>query len=203
MNGRKQHSRGDTKRVYALHQSEKDKKYNTIVIDPPWEITLTGKVKRRENRSNKLPYKTLPLEEIKSIPIGQIANIGCHVYCWTTNKMLEDTFGVLKSWGVNFHLVMTLLKPSGIAPCFGYVFASEFCLLGFYGKPMQKFLKVGELNWLKSFNKAGQHSSKPDEFYKLVEKMSPTPRIDIFARQNRQGWDTFGDEIPKPIGEFL
>ena len=172
-----------------------EKKYNTIVIDPPWAISLTGEVKRRENRAKKLPYKTMSLQEIKEIPINKIANLGCHVYCWTTNKMLKDTFEVLQSWGVNFHLCMPLVKPPGLAPCFGYIFASEFCLLGFYGKPMQKFLKAGELNWIKAFNKAGTHSCKPDEFYKLVEKMSPSPRIDVFARKQRLGWDVFGDEV--------
>jgi N6-adenosine-specific RNA methylase IME4 len=173
------------------------KKYNTIVIDPPWAISLTGEVKRGEKRAKSLPYKTMSLQEIKEIPINNIANVGAHIYCWTTNKMLKDTFDVLQDWGVNFHLVMPLVKPSGLAPCFGYAFASEFCLLGFYGKPMQKFLKAGELNWIKAFNKAGTHSSKPDDFYKLVERMSPEPRIDIFARKQRLNWDTFGDEVDK------
>ena len=174
-----------------------NKKYNTIVIDPPWQISMTGEVKRRENRANKLPYKTISLDEIKKIPINKIANKGSHVYCWTTNKMLRETFNVLEEWGVNFHLVMPMVKPSGIAPCMGYVFGSEFCLLGFYGKPMQKFLKVGKLNWIKAFNKAGKHSSKPDEFYNLVKEMSPSPRIDIFARSKHVGFEPFGDESPK------
>ena len=173
-----------------------DKKYNTIVIDPPWNITMTGEVKRRENRAKKLPYKTMTLYDIKKIPIYKIANVGCHVYCWTTNKMLKETFNVLSSWGVNFHLVIPLVKPSGIAPCMGYVFASEFCLLGFFGKPMQKFLSMGKLNWIKTFNKAGTHSSKPEEFYDLVREMSPEPRIDIFSRRLINGFDCWGDEAP-------
>lgn len=156
---------------------------------------MTGKVKRRKKRAEKLDYKTMSLQEIKEIQLKEIANIGCHVYCWTTNKMLKDTFSVLESWGVNFHLIMPMVKPSGIAPCFGYVFATEFCLLGFFGKPMQKFTAIGELNWFKTFNKAGKHSTKPDEFYRIVEKMSPAPRIDIFARQQRKNWDVFGDEV--------
>ena len=173
-----------------------NKKYNTIVIDPAWDISMTGKVKRRENRAEKLPYEVMSLQEIKEIPIGKIANVGCHVYCWTTNKMLKDTFDVLKFWGVNFHLCLVMIKPNGMCPCFGYKFATEFVLFGFYGKPMQKFQKIGELNWFKSFNKAGSHSVKPDEFYRIVEKMSPAPRIDIFARKRRQDWDAFGDEVP-------
>jgi len=175
------------------------KKYNTIVIDPAWDIHLSGKVHRRPKRAGELPYKTMSLQEIKEIPIGSIANIGCHVYCWTTNRMLRDTFDVLRVWGVNYHLTMVLVKPNGMCPCFGYKFATEFCLLGFYGKPMQKFTKIGELNWIKGFNKAGEHSVKPDEFYKVVEKMSPIPRIDVFARRQRLNWDVFGDEVDSQV----
>ena len=174
-------------------------KYNTIVIDPAWDIHLSGKVNRRPNRAEELPYKIMSLQEIKEIPIGKMANVGCHVYCWTTNKMLRDTFDVLQAWGVNYHLTMVLAKPNGMCPCFGYKFATEFCLLGFYGKPMQKFTKIGCLNWLNGFNKAGEHSVKPDEFYRIVSEMSPSPRIDIFARRQRLGWDVFGDEVDSQI----
>lgn len=175
------------------------KKYSTIVIDPPWPISLTGDVNRRLNRAKTLPYKTMTVEEIKQFPISQIAERGAHIYCWTTNKMLEKTFDVLKTWGVNFHLVMVLVKPSGIAPCMGYVFGTEFCLLGFFGKPMLKFKKIGKLNWFKAMNKSGNHSSKPDNFYKLVEEMSPASRIDLFARKKREGWDVWGNEIESDI----
>ncbi len=166
------------------------RKYNTIVIDPPWDITMTGKNNTRPNRARKLPYKTMNLEEIKKIKIADIANTGCHIYCWTTNKMLKQTFGVLESWGVNFHLVMVWIKPSAIAPCFAYKFATEFCLLGFYGKPMQKFIGKGKLNWINHFTKPNEHSSKPDKFYELVKEMSPEPRIDIFARKIHKGFDS-------------
>ena len=141
----------------------------------------------------------MSLQEIKEIPIGKIANVGCHVYCWTTNRMLRDTFDVLQAWGVNYHLTMVLAKPNGMCPCFGYKFATEFCLLGFYGKPMQNFTKIGELNWIKGFNKSGEHSVKSDEFYKVVEKMSPSPRIDVFARRQRLGWEVFGDEVDSQV----
>ena len=117
--------------------------------------------------------------------------------------MLKDTFDVLESWGVNFHLTMVMVKPNGMCPCFGYKFATEFVLFGFYGKPMQKFQKIGELNWFKAFNKAGQHSVKPDEFYRIVEKMSPTPRIDMFARKRHYGFDVYGDEVEKEVQNII
>jgi len=171
------------------------KKYNTLVIDPPWNITLTGKVNRRENRRMKMPYKIMSLKEIKSIPIKNIANKGSHIYLWATNKFLRKAFEVFDSWKVNFHLVLVWNKPSFIAPCMGYQFATEFCLLGFFDKPMQKFLKIGKRNHFYAPQKRDKHSTKPDVFYKLIEKMSPSPRIDLFARQKRKNWDVWGDEI--------
>lgn len=169
------------------------------MIDPPWDISMAGKMDTHTTKEN-LPYKTMALEDIKNIPIGKIANIGCHVYCWTTNAMLRDTFNVLDAWGVNFHLCLVWTKNSGIAPCLGYVFSTEFCLLGFFGKPMQKFSSSGKVNWLNlKQNSQGKHSSKPIEWYKLIEKMSPPPRIDIFARTQKLNWDVFGDEIDAQV----
>lgn len=179
------------------------KKYNTIVIDPPWEISMAGARKVRPNTAKELPYKTMTLDEIKSIPIGNIANVGCHVYCWTTNKMLQHTFDVLKSWGVNYHLTLVWVKPSALAPCFAYKFATEFLLLGFFGKPMQKFIGMGKLNWIEHFTKAGQHSQKPEKMYNLIKEMSPEPRIDIFSRRLISGFETWGDEAPKEKQEEL
>ena len=115
---------------------------------PPWDISLTGKVKREKNRAIKLPYKTMSLDQIKSLPIGKIANKGAHIYTWTTNKMLPYTFDILKSWEVNYHLTLVWTKPSFIAPAMGYQFATEFLLLGFYQKPMLKFKRIGLKNWI-------------------------------------------------------
>ena len=171
------------------------KKYKTIVIDPPWDISFAGKVKRRKNRASKLPYQTMNINDIKNLPIQEISEIGAHIYCWTTNKMLKNTFDVFDSWGVGFHLVLVWTKPSFIAPAMGYQFATEFLLLGFRGKPMQKFKQIGKKNWICAPPKRNRHSTKPEAFYDLIEIMSPAPYIDVFARRSRLGWDVWGDEV--------
>ena len=83
-----------------------DKKYNTIVLDPPWNISMGAIPKLRPNRKKKLDYKTMSIKEIKNIPIGDIAELGSHIYTWTTNKMLPYTFNILKQWEVNYHLTL-------------------------------------------------------------------------------------------------
>ncbi len=180
-----------------------NKKYNTIVIDPPWNITMTGKNTTRPNRARELPYKTMTFYELKQFPIHQIANQGSHIYLWATNKTLKDAFTLLSSWGVNFHLVLVWTKPSAIAPCFAYKFATEFLLLGFYGKPMQKFIGKGKLNWITHFTKPGEHSMKPEKMYDLIREMSAEPRIDIFSRREINGFDCWGNEAPLKVEDFV
>tara|TARA_Y100001938_G_C8081812_1_gene429617 strand:+ start:1791 stop:2324 length:534 start_codon:yes stop_codon:yes gene_type:complete len=172
-----------------------NKKYNTIVLDPPWNITMGAvPTKRRPNTKTKLDYPTMSMDEIKSIPMEQIANIGCHVYCWTTNKFLRETFNVLESWNVNYHLTLVWTKHNGMTPNFAYKFATEFCLLGFYKKPMQKFLRCGKLNWINT-NAPKKHSTKPKEFFDLVDEMSPGPKLEMFAREKRDNWSVWGNEV--------
>ena len=171
-----------------------DKKYNTIVIDPPYDISMSGKVKRRPNKKEKLDYPTMSLKEIQNLPIQDLCNVGCHVYTWTTTKMLPYTFDILKSWDINYHLTMVWTKPAGIAPCLGYVFGTEFCLLGFAGKPMHKFKNIGKLNWF-HHQSIKPHSTKPQSFFNLVEEMSPSNYLEMFARKKRNGWDLWGNEI--------
>lgn len=176
-----------------------DKKYNTIVLDPPWNISMGAiPTKLRPNTKKKLDYKTMSLDDIKDIPIGDVAELGSHIYTWTTNKMLPYTFDILKQWEVNYHLTLVWTKHNGMTPNFAYKFATEFCLLGFYKKPMQKFLNCGKLNWINS-NAPNKHSTKPQSFFDLVNEMSPSPKLEMFARQQRTDlfykWDSWGDEF--------
>lgn len=155
-----------------------------------------GRNRRHSERFPKaLPYRTMPLTDIEAFPMGDYATSGAHIYTWATNKTLHDVFHVLEGWGVSPHLTLVMAKKSGIAPAMGYVFATEFCILGFFGRPMLPFTDTGALNWLVTNPLRGTHSRKPDAFYDLVERMSPGPYIDLFARRQRPGWDVWGDEV--------
>ena len=180
--------------------------YKTIVIDPPWPITMAGKTRLRPNRAKELPYKTMTLSQIKELTfIEDMAEVGAHVYLWTVNKFLRESFDVFEAWGVKYHLTMVWTKPTGLAPVpTGYKFNTEFCLLGFYGKPMIPFIPNGAPpNYLMAMSKRDNHSSKPSEFYELIRRKSPEPRIDIFARKRHIGFDAYGDQVESGIQEAL
>jgi len=173
-----------------------DKKYQVIVIDPPWPVKkLTHK--KRPNQIT-MDYPTMTVEEIKNLPVGNLANSSCWLFLWTTQKFLFETKTILEHWGFSHLLTMGWEKTYGKSadmPLFGFRWNLEFILVGYKTKP--------EL-WPKrplipcSFQAENiKHSQKPNKFYKMIEPLG-NARIDLFARQQRGGWDVWGNEVNTP-----
>ena len=168
-----------------------NKKYKTILIDPPWKIKMMHKLKRRPNTADELSYNTMTIDEIKKIPINNIADVGCHLWLWTTNQTIKDGFDLMEYWGFKYLAPIHWIKSSGCG--FWFVSRSQTCLFGYKDKcyfnkerckPNVIFTKPSKI-----------HSKKPIEFYKYIECISDKPRIELFARNKRNGWTSLGDEI--------
>ncbi len=165
--------------------------YRTIVIDPPWEMKKSKRTARPKQVD--MDYDVMSLDEIKRFPLRKfISDDGCHVYLWTTHKHLHDAFVVFKAWGVNYHCTLTWNKNVGVTP-FTWMFSTEFILFGFVGN--LAVIRKGIRTDFKG--KVREHSRKPDEFYAIVKRVSPEPRIDIFSREKRVGFDQWGYEIDR------
>lgn len=170
-----------------------DKKYEVIVVDPPWDVKkLTHK-----NRPNqiKMDYPVMSIMEIRNLPIESIAKDNSWIFLWTTQKYLWDAKPILNNWGFTLLLTMVWEKTYGRSagmPLFGFRWNVEFILAGYKTKP--------ELWPSRSLIPAGfqaenvRHSQKPDKFYQMVESLG-SPRIDLFARKQRTGWDVWGNEV--------
>lgn len=168
-------------------------KYRTIVIDPPWQ---TAKFERdcRPNQAGVLDYPTMSYDELAAfhLPIADEA----HVYVWTTQKHLPAALFLLEDWGLTYVFTMVWHKPGGPQPFELPQYNCEFVL----------FARRGSLSFLdtKQFFTCfsaprREHSRKPDEFYELVNRVSPGPRIDIFSREARDGFDQYGNETNRFI----
>ena len=166
-------------------------KYRTIVIDPPWPIEKI----LREVRPNQLDldYTTMTIEEIEALPIPELAyEDGCHIYLWTTHKYLPRAFEVLDAWGANYECLLTWVKNVGMTP-FSWMYSTEHCLFARIGNlPLLKFGKRLDFQ-----AKVREHSRKPDEFYNLVKEVSLEPRIDMFSREEREGFAQYGNELDR------
>ena len=171
-----------------------NKKYQIIVVDPPWEIQKIRK-RVRPNQIN-MDYPMMSIKEIKKLPIFKIADDNCTLFLWIIDKYLFDSKSILENWGFKYHLTMAWDKTNGLA-MYGFNRQTEFIIVGFKGKqdayPKRKTIRT-------SFTaKSPYHSAKPDKFYAMLDVLDGN-RIDIFARKKRdtlfgKSWDVWGNEV--------
>jgi len=174
--------------------------YKTIVADPPWKYGKWGKASvapRGSNyapRDSVMPYNTMSVDEIKALNMGAIAADNCDLYLWTTQKYLPVAFEVLKAWGFKYCQTLTWCKkPKGTGQGGLYCPTTEFCLLGRRGKmPVGK--KRLDTTWWE-VTRPMRHSKKPEIFQDIMEAQSDGPRMELFARRVRPGWDVWGNEV--------
>ena len=161
------------------------------MVDPPWPIRNSLKRKVRPNWSGTTAYPTLSIEQIKSLqlPLAEHA----FIYLWTTQRFLPLAFDVLDSWQLRYSFTLVWDKMGGMKPYNLPQYTTEFVLVGRHGKP-----KFSSTKAFKTLLRARHttHSTKPEEFYSLLRRVSPPPRLDMFNRRVIQGFDGWGNEAP-------
>ena len=175
-------------------------KYRTIVADPPWKYGKWGKAdpKTRPNcKEYDMPYETMSIEEIKALNVAGLADVNCELYLWTTQKYLPHAFEVLKAWGFKYCQTLTWCKtPRGKGQGGVYCPTNEFLILGRKGK-MPKVKRIDTTWW--NIKRTNKHSKKPEFFQELIETVSHAPRLEMFARRKRVGWDIWGNELENDV----
>lgn len=178
--------------------------YRTIVADPPWHYgRMGGGYAWRKGKPSgvsgrpMLAYQTMSVEEIAALPVVDQAADDAHLYIWTTQRYLWDAPAIARAWGFEPNKILTWAKaPTGF--CLGGAWgnSSEFILFAKRGKlKAQERVPRDWFGW-----KRGAHSQKPEEFQDLVEQISPGPYLELFARRERLGWDTWGDQSANSSG---
>jgi len=156
---------------------------------------MAGKYRTRHRRIRTLPYPTMSLDKIKELPISELAEKSCHLWLWTTNQFLPAGFEVMMAWGFKYLAPITWVKPSGCGNYF--VSVTQTLLFGYKNKcifPLERYKPTVVHTGLPQ-----NHSQKPEEFYNLIESISPKPRLELFARNKRDGWDCWGNEVESDI----
>jgi N6-adenosine-specific RNA methylase IME4 len=164
-------------------------KFATILIDPPWDWGDEGDADQLGRA--RPTYGTMSLEQLMELPVGDMSDIDCHLYLWITNRSLPKGFALMEQWGFRYITALTWCKPSiGMGNYFRG--STEQVLFGVKGSQMLKRKDVG--TWFAAPRGPNGHSSKPVEFYSLVESCSPGPYLEMFARSSRTGWSAWGAE---------
>lgn len=167
-------------------------KFECIVIDPPWEMQKI----ERDVRPNQVAfeYPTMTADELAAFDVAGIAADDCHLFCWTTHKHLPLAIDLLHTWGFRYVCAMVWHKPGGFQPIGLPQYNCEFVLYARRGSP--SFIDTKAFPCC--FNAPRkEHSRKPDEFYDVIRRVTQGPRIDVFSRESREGFATFGNEAGK------
>ena len=170
------------------------KKYRTIYLDPPWEEKGGGKIKRGADRH----YSLMSIKEIEALPVRELADEnGCHLYMWVTNNFLEKGLALLKKWGFEYVTTITWQKDRfGLGQYYRGI--TEHCLFA----TTKKRLPYKVINGKRAQGVTGFcepktiHSRKPCKMREMIERVSYAPRIELFAREEFDGWDCWGNEVP-------
>lgn len=178
------------------------KKYKIIYADPPWSYDRkVGQGVASEQ------YETMNIEDIKNLPIKEISDDNCALFMWATFPKLNEATEVIKSWGFTLKTVAfnwIKLNDNG-TPFFGIGFYTksngEICILATKGKTLSVLDNtISQV----VMTKKSRHSSKPPIIYGLIERLfGDLPRIELFARTRREGWDAWGNEVPKEEQKLL
>ncbi len=178
-------------------------RYRTIVADPPWEVAKKMGAGGRRARSTEVPYEMMTLTAIKHLPVAELADDDAHLYLWSTRRNFREGIAasVARAWGFEpcGELIWGLRNP-GMGGVLGA--GHEPILLAQRGDlPWPKNLLPASVTfWKQPYGRSKNggsgkiHSAKPDGLQDLAEYLSPPARLEMFARRQRLGWDTWGDE---------
>jgi len=180
-------------------------KYSVIVLDPPWQYDT--KVEDGGTVRGLVDYPTMTLTEIAELPVPELAHQSCMLWLWATNSFLGAAWELAVGWGFSVKTVLTWDKVHhGVG--FYLLNVTEHCLVGVRGSPVvdlqgayarfDEGLCCAPNTMLRCPRE--EHSRKPRLFYRLVEYLcpcGPEARLEMFAREPREGWVSWGAETAK------
>lgn len=174
--------------------------YEMIVIDPPWPFNLYSQ--KGILKSAQRQYPCMTQSEILALPVGQLASMNCLLYLWATAPELPLAIKCCQSWGFEYKSFMIWRKTtkSGrerMGTGYRVRCSGEIVVVGTLGNPKQSLVPRTIFDGV-----VREHSRKPDEFYTICDRVMPfARRADVFAREQRAGWDAFGNETNKFNGD--
>jgi N6-adenosine-specific RNA methylase IME4 len=169
-------------------------KYGALLADPPWSFSV-----RSEKGMGRSPkYRVLPIETLAELPIPELAAKDSVLFLWTTDPLLPRALELVEAWGFTYKTVAftwAKLNPSGEGFHIGCGYwtraNAEMCLLATRGSPRRLNADVRRL----IVAPRREHSRKPDEARKGIERLVAGPYLEIFARESTPGWDVMGDQL--------
>lgn len=175
--------------------------FATVLADPPWRFqNRTGKMAPEHRRLSR--YGTMSLSDIMELPVAQIVQPRAHLYLWVPNALILEGLEVMRRWGFTYKTNIVWYKtrkdggPDGRGVGFYFRNVTEILLFGIRGTN-NRTLKPGRTQTNIITSRKREHSRKPEEQYRIIERCSPGPYLEMFARHEREGWVQWGNEAPE------
>lgn len=176
--------------------------WKTILADPPWRFAnRTGKVAPEHRRLDR--YSTMDLASISALPVQAIAARNAHLYLWVPNALLPEGMAVMQAWGFRYVSNVVWAKrrkdggPDGRGVGFYFRNVTELILFGVRGSMRTLAPARSQVNMIETRKR--EHSRKPDEQYELIERCSPGPHLELFARYAQPNWTCWGAEADADV----
>jgi len=172
-------------------------RFGALLADPPWRfLNRTGKVAPEHRRLAR--YDTLSSVEIASMPVPAVMAPQSHCYLWVPNALVSEGLAVLEAWGFTYKTMLVWAKrrrdggPDGRGVGFYFRNVTEPVLFGVRGQLRTLGPGRRQVNMIETLKR--EHSRKPDELYPIIERCSPGPFLELFARYPQPGWVAWGNE---------
>jgi N6-adenosine-specific RNA methylase IME4 len=174
------------------------RRYRTIVIDPPWpgpgEVPAFDARVSGPMKLNLIPYSTMTGIQVAALNVPEIAADDGQLFIWATSRSVADAFLLAQLWAFKFRTLFIWEKP-GLGLGRHARNQAEFLLWA--GRRGAKLVEPKDCpHQIQRWPKPKRHSEKPAEAYELIRRLSDGPRLDIFARQRREGFEPWGNQVP-------
>jgi N6-adenosine-specific RNA methylase IME4 len=168
------------------HAIAQGRRWATIYADPPWLYDNQGTRAATQNH-----YPGLTIDELCELPVAELAADNAHLHLWVTNAFLFEAPTLFDAWGFEFKSSFVWVKSEiGIGNYWRN--AHEFLLTAVRGNA-RRFNDANLPSWIEC--NRGRHSSKPEQVRAMLERASPGPYLELFAREKAERWDAWGNAI--------
>jgi N6-adenosine-specific RNA methylase IME4 len=181
--------------------------FSVVCADPPWHFKSNSKAAPGRNAMGH--YDCMSLEQIAAMPVKDVVAPDAALFLWITGPFLAigAHIPIMRAWGfkataMGFTWTKLNKRASSLFIYPGDIFMgggmttrknAEFCIIGKRGRSLRRSASVREA----IISPVREHSRKPEVFFERVEEYAPGPYLELFARQSRAGWSTWGNEAEK------
>lgn len=172
--------------------------FDVILLDPPWNYFRSHSKKY----GGTVSYPTMTQKELLALPVANLARENCALLCWVTGPMMERVFPLFDAWGFSYKTAFLVWRKV-------YKSGKPRCGMGHYTRSCHEYLLLavkGSVLHHRQRRDLGQtlqtplvsHSTKPEESFVVIEQFfgPHTRKIELFARRPRDGWTTWGLDLP-------